>query len=197
MPNNNPVLWSKPADPDVCAEVAGEVDHLFSESRCEEALHLLESTWPGLPAEAPHMSHIDLMVIRAYLQAQVGRESDALETIEAMLRSDVSCNLAGRGFDPLRTHERYADVAQRNEALLAREREGASVEFDVHLPSDLRSGPADARVARRTRQPDEDPTRLAVGPDHRARGHRRLSPIVTTLVHQSLCLVGGSSGRTI
>jgi len=82
------------------------------------------------------------LIVRAVLQVWLRRPHEAIETLEAMARCNVSVPLAFRAFDSLRALPGYADLERRNDALLARERAAASVETDVQSPADLRSDEA-------------------------------------------------------
>lgn len=138
MPDNTPVLWTQPADPEVCAKATRQVDRLFDPGGHIEALDLLESTWPGLPETELHTSLIDILTLKAYFQAQTNRPGDSLATLEAMSRCGVSSFLSSPAYDPIRDLPGYAELARKNEALLTRERSEARVESDAYLPRDLR-----------------------------------------------------------
>jgi len=138
VPDNTPILWIRPADPEVYAKVTRQVDRLFDPGGHREALDLLESTWPGLPETELHTSLIDILTLKAYFQAQINRPADALATLEAMSRCGVSNSISSPAYDPIRGLSGYAELAQKNEALLTRERTEAKVESDVYLPGDLR-----------------------------------------------------------
>jgi dienelactone hydrolase len=140
VPDNTPVLWIQPADPEVYAKVTHQVDRLFDPGGHREALDLLESTWPGLPETELHTSLIDILILKAYFQAQINRPGDSLATLEAMSRCGVSSSMSSPAYDPIRDLPGYAELAQKNEALLIRERNEARVECDVHVPRDLRRG---------------------------------------------------------
>ncbi len=142
MPDNTPVLWIQPADPEVYAKVTHQVDRLFDPGGHREALDLLESTWPGLPETELHTSLIDILILKAYFQAQINRPGDSLATLEAMSRCGVSSFLSSPAYDPIRDLPGYAELAQKNEALLIRERNATRMESDAHLPRDLRRGKA-------------------------------------------------------
>jgi predicted esterase len=118
--------------------VTRQVGRLFSSKCYGQALDLLESTWPGLPHTKLHTSLIDTLILKAYFQAQINRPADALATLEAMSRCGVSNSMSSPAYDPIRGLSGYAELAQKNEALLTRERNEAKVESDVYLPGDLR-----------------------------------------------------------
>lgn len=142
MRDNARVLWTHRTDPEVYAKVTRQVDQLVDPGGHREALDLLESTWPGLPRTELHTSLIDILILKAYFQVQIDRPDDALVTLEAMSRCGVSSYLASPAYDPIRALPGYAEFAQKNDALLTRERNEARVESDVYLPRDLRRGEA-------------------------------------------------------
>jgi len=142
VPDNTPVLWTQPADPEVHAKVTRQVDRLFDPGGHREALDLLESTWPGLPEMELHTSLIDILILKAYFQTQINRPGDALATLEAMSRCGVSSFLSSPAYASIRALPGYAELARRNDALLTRERSEARVESDAYLPRDLRRGEA-------------------------------------------------------
>ena len=134
MPDVLPFGWSEPVDPDVYGAVTHEVDRLCSVRSLNEALDLIESTWPGRPTTALHPSRIDPLIVRAVLEVRLDRPSEAFGILDAMARCGASVPLDAAVFDSLKALPGYADLRQRNGALLARERAGAAVEIDVLSP---------------------------------------------------------------
>jgi len=133
------IRWNEPADPARADAVIREVDRLFSAGLLNEALDLLSATWPGLPKTTLHDSHVDGLLIRAIAQVRTGQTTACLATLQALSQCNVSVHLASPTFDPLWTLEGYPEFAERNDALLQRERGEAHVRWEAIEPPGLSS----------------------------------------------------------
>jgi predicted esterase len=137
------ILWTKVPDFRRLAEIGGRVDRLFAGGALEEALRLIESTWPGLPESGLDEGWVEILLLKAFLLTRLRRKAEALAVFDAMSRCGASSSLGSPAYESLRDLPGYEALVQANEEILARERRAAQVVIDVHLPpADSGRGPA-------------------------------------------------------
>lgn len=139
MAQSGPSSWGEPVDAEAFASVTRRVDRLCAKGALDEALDLLKSTWPGRPEAELHTSRVDSLVVRAVIEAWLGRTQEAFDTLEATVRCGASAPLDAQTFDSLRTLSGWMDLERRNDERLGRERAASRVELIVRLPIGLRT----------------------------------------------------------
>jgi len=128
------IHWSETPGKALFAKVEKDVDRLFDQGDYEQALRVLEETYPGLPTDSLHPQMQDMLMSRAFLLSRLKRAEETLRVIQAFHASGYSCPLDWEIFDLVRSLPGYESVAQENECILAAEADHVEPDLRVFLP---------------------------------------------------------------
>lgn len=115
-------------------ELYKQIDRLLNEGHPEEALSILESGIPRLSEEDARKHYCFFTDVKSHVYCGCARFEEAIETLQEMQNRGLTCSPRIIGKLPFAEDARLIKLRQKNDIMLAKMKQEATLQYEVHLP---------------------------------------------------------------